>query len=255
MTYLANMRYLASDNLMGYLRFATGYRPGGPNFVINDPVTGEPLVEPDVRVRLADRATKAASRPARRIGATALDAALYLIDWDDMQITLPATASASVANAGTARSRGAELTLTGRPTEALTLLGTFAYINAKLTEDSPRPGRRDGDPLARYAGLHDGSLGRLRLRRSATRVRRRGDLRYVDDRVSSFKDSFERRNTSLPEYDDARPAWLASISARPPCSCTSRTCSTSEDCCPRDGADRGGWARQCFAHCSHARTE
>jgi iron complex outermembrane receptor protein len=45
-TYLANLRYLANDNLMSYFRFATGYRPGGPNFVGSDPATGLPLGNP-----------------------------------------------------------------------------------------------------------------------------------------------------------------------------------------------------------------
>ena len=42
-TYLANLRYRISDRQTVYARFATGYRPGGPNFVVNDPVTGSPL--------------------------------------------------------------------------------------------------------------------------------------------------------------------------------------------------------------------
>ena len=42
-TYLANARYHLSDRATAYARFATGYRPGGPNSVLNDPLTGLPL--------------------------------------------------------------------------------------------------------------------------------------------------------------------------------------------------------------------
>jgi len=38
-TYLANVRYRFSENATAYARFATGYRPGGPNLAANDPVS------------------------------------------------------------------------------------------------------------------------------------------------------------------------------------------------------------------------
>src|SRR3546814_13649351 len=39
-TYLANARYKFSSRATAYVRFATGYRPGGPNFV--SPVVASP---------------------------------------------------------------------------------------------------------------------------------------------------------------------------------------------------------------------
>ena len=39
------------------------------------------------------------------------------------------------------------MTLTGRPVEALTLVGAFAYTDAELTEDSADLGADAGDPL------------------------------------------------------------------------------------------------------------
>ena len=41
-TYLANARYRFSPHVTTYARFATGYRPGGPNFLGLDPATGAP---------------------------------------------------------------------------------------------------------------------------------------------------------------------------------------------------------------------
>ena len=145
-TYLANLRYLANDNLMAYLRFATGYRPGGPNFVLNDPETGQPLAPPTFesdKLKSYEGGLKV-STADRRFSA---DAALYLIDWQNMQVVANINGFGVIANAGTARSTGAELTLTALPVPALTMVGAFAYMKAELTEDAPDLGGKDGDSL------------------------------------------------------------------------------------------------------------
>jgi len=184
-TYLASLRYLANDHLMSYLRVASGYRPGGPNIVLNDPVTGEPLANPtfDSDSLTSYEAGIKISNSDRRY---ALDAAIYQIDWDDIQIIAAINGVGVTANAASARSRGAELTLTGRPVESLTLVGAFAYTDAELTEDSPDLGADAGDPLPNtpkftaalsadsnfdVAG-HDAGVG--------------ATWRYIDDRVSGY---------------------------------------------------------------------
>ena len=198
-TYLANVRYLASDNLMTYFRFATGYRPGGPNFQGSDPVTGEPLgnaaFESD-ELQSYEGGLKATTDD-RRYSA---DIALYLINWDNMQVASQSNGIGVIANASTARSTGAEFSLTALPVPELTLLGTFAYTHAKLTDDAPDLGGLDGDPLpdtpnfaftvsGDYAfGVfdHTGSVGAA--------------LRYVGERVSSFDASAGSPQYRLPEY-------------------------------------------------------
>ena len=198
-TYLANLRYLASDNLMTYARYATGYRPGGPNFLGSDPVTGQPLGNPAFEsdeLQSYEAGLKAITDD-RRYSA---DIALYLINWDNMQVGAARNGIGVVANAGTARSTGAEFTLTALPVPELTLLGTFAWTHAKLTEDAPDLGGRDGDPLPDTPDLaftvsgdysfgvleHTGTVGAL--------------LRYVGDRVSGFEASAGSPQYRLPEY-------------------------------------------------------
>jgi iron complex outermembrane receptor protein len=200
-TYLANVRYRASDTMMTYVRIASGYRPGGPNVVINDPATGQPLSNPTFE---SDSLTSyevglKASTEDRRY---AIDAAIYTIDWSDMQINVARNGVGTVGNAGSARSTGAELTLTGRPIEALTLVGAFAYIDAELTEDSPATdlGAQAGDPLpntpeftaalsADYGfdiGGRDTSVG--------------GTWRFMDDRVVGYRDGANPQ-FDLPSFD------------------------------------------------------
>ena len=117
-----------------------------------------------------------------------------------MQVAAARNGIGVVANAETARSTGAEFTLTARPFPELTLLGTFAYIHAKLTDDAPDLGGRDGDPLpdtpdfaftvsGDYAfGIagHDSSAGAM--------------LWYVDDRVSGFDNNPGAPQFNLPSY-------------------------------------------------------
>jgi outer membrane receptor protein involved in Fe transport len=189
-TYLANLRYLASDNLMAYVRVATGYRPGGPNLVINDPTTGQPLADPTFAsdsLTSYEGGVKVSSSDRRY----SLDAAIYQIDWDDMQIVVARNGVGVVGNAGSARSRGAELTLTGRPVDALTLLGSFAYTDAEILEDSPPTdlGAQKGDPLpgtpkftAAVSGEYSFDIGSRAAALGAT-------YRHVDDRQSAYSQS------------------------------------------------------------------
>ncbi|MGI9246413.1 MAG: TonB-dependent receptor, partial [Steroidobacteraceae bacterium] len=193
-TYLAGLRYLPNENLRAYLRIATGYRPGGPNVVANDPATGLPLADPtfDSDSLTSYEAGVKMSSAGQRYS---VDAAIYQIDWDDLQINVVRNGIGVAGNAGTARSRGAELTLTARPVDPLTLVGAFGYTDAKLTEDSPDLGAQNGDPLpgtpeytvalaADYAftlGGHGASAG--------------ASWRYIDDRVSGY------RSGGYPQYD------------------------------------------------------
>jgi outer membrane receptor protein involved in Fe transport len=199
LTYLASARYLASENLMGYVRVASSYRPGGPNLVINDPETGLPLADPtfDSDSLVSYEAGIKASSADRRY---AVDAAIYQIDWEDLQIVVARNGVGVVGNAATARSRGAELTLTANPLEPLRLVGAFAYMDPELTADAPDLGAESGDPLPNTPEFtvalsadydfplfgQDASLG--------------ATWRYIDDRVSGYKNG-SNPLFPLPSYE------------------------------------------------------
>jgi outer membrane receptor protein involved in Fe transport len=157
LTYLATIRYRASDNLMSYVRYATGYRPGGPNIVVND-LNGQPLASPTFG---ADelRSYEAGIKTTTSDGSFGVDAAVYFIKWDDLQINAVRNGLGVVANAAAAESKGAELTLTWVPVPQLALVGAFAYIDAELSEGRARPGRAGRRSAPRHTGLHGLACG------------------------------------------------------------------------------------------------
>jgi outer membrane receptor protein involved in Fe transport len=197
-TYLATIRYRASENLMSYLRYATGYRPGGPNVVLND-LNGEPLASPTFgadKLRSYEGGVKVNSADGR----FGVDAAVYFIKWDDLQINAVRNGLGVVDNAAAAESKGAELTLTLAPTPHLTLVGAFAYIDAELSEDAPDLGGLDGDRLPdtpEFTGALSADYGFEMTGREAFVG---ATVRHVTDRVSSYDASAGSPQYDLPEY-------------------------------------------------------
>jgi iron complex outermembrane receptor protein len=201
-TYLANVRYRVNDHVMPYLRVATGYRPGGPNLVLNDPETGLPVAAPtfDSDSLTSYEGGLKASTSDRRYS---LDAAVYQIDWEDLQIVAVRNAVGVVANASAARSRGAELTLTAVPSDALTLRGAFGYMQSELSEDSPPSdlNAKKGDTLPDTPELtgtvsadYNFNVGGYDSWAGAT-------FRYVDSRVSAVNKTGSSPQYELPSYD------------------------------------------------------
>jgi iron complex outermembrane recepter protein len=146
-TYLANARYRFTDQSTAYVRYATGYRPGGPNIVTNDPITGLPAASPTFgpdELKSYEVGFKADSAD-RTYG---MDMALYYTRWSSIQLSVTRNLIPFRTNAGDARIRGAELTLTARPIEALRLMGAFAYQDGELTQTIVgAPGAVDGTAL------------------------------------------------------------------------------------------------------------
>lgn len=194
-TYLANARYRLGGRQTVYARFATGYRPGGPNFVVNDPVSGAPLAP----ATFASDSLKSYELGYK--GETAdrrfsLDLSAYHIDWRDIQVTTAAGGVSVIANAGAAKIDGGEATLVARPTSALTLSGAFAYQDARLAQDAPLLGALKGDRLPNVAKLTAAVLADYQLSSQGLRPTLGATVRYVDDRSASFD-----ANAGLPQYE------------------------------------------------------
>lgn len=196
-TYLANMRYRLNDRATAYLRYATGYRPGGPNFAIVD-TTGQPLVpetfEAD-RLKSYEVGFRGETRD-RRFG---IDAAAYDIDWSNIQITAFRGGFGVIANAEGATIRGAELTLTARPTRVVTVAGTFAYQDAQMSEADFDLGAANGERLPNVPRFTASLNADYELPVSSLQPTIGVTARYVGDRTSGFDNAVG--NPSLqPQY-------------------------------------------------------
>jgi outer membrane receptor protein involved in Fe transport len=127
MTYLINPKFHITDDVMLYARAASGFRPGGPNFVLS-PGLGNPTYDPDRlwSYELGEKSTFLDKRAT-------LNFDIYDILWKDIQVTVNVGGVNQLENAGTARVTGAEMAFDYRILPALTVGGSAAYTNARLT--------------------------------------------------------------------------------------------------------------------------
>lgn len=139
-TFKLNVSYKVNDDTLVYATASEGYRPGGANRTQQLGATYDAdfvtAYELGVKSTLMD-------------GRMRLNAAVYTMDWDDMQLGFfnPAISLLGlVDNVGTAESQGFELDTTFLATEQLELNFSYAYNKAELTEDYDS--RNDGTPDA-----------------------------------------------------------------------------------------------------------
>lgn len=199
-TYLANARYRFSDKATFYVRYATGYRPGGPNYVVDDPLTGEPLA-PATFKSDSLQSFEAGFKAETADRSFGIDLAGYYIDWNDIQIATAAGGVSVIANAGGAHVTGAELTLTARPSSTLTATGSFAWQHARIADDSADLGATKGDRLPnvpKYTVTMN--LDYRAPATSALRPSAGATVRFVSDRSSSFDGSARFPQYDLPDY-------------------------------------------------------
>jgi outer membrane receptor protein involved in Fe transport len=207
-TFLLTPRLKFSSSLMGYMRVASGYRPGGPNVVSAPlPITFgsdetrnyEIGVKGDVFDRLLS-----------------FDASVYYIDWKDIQIQAfdPGLRSSYVVNGGKARSQGVELSAEARPLVGWILSGWIAYSDATLMENlisaDPSTGAagvtavgRNGDRLP-FSSRWSGSLSVDEEFALTSEIRGfvGGSWSYVGERRGDFASVFAPNvpRGTLPSY-------------------------------------------------------
>lgn len=143
--YLFNLRYRATDNMSYYARVASGYRPGGANFLILD-VDGTPLSKPFYEsdsLWSYEFGVKGTSEDGR----WSYDLAAFYIDWEDYIVNQTVGGVTVATNAEKAISRGFEASIGMAATEALTITAALAYTNAELAANDPNVGGADGTQL------------------------------------------------------------------------------------------------------------
>jgi outer membrane receptor protein involved in Fe transport len=193
-TYLANARYRFSPNVIAYARFATGYRPGGPNYLVLDPATGAPAAPATFKSDSLDsyEAGIKAETADRSFG---IDLSGYFINWKDIQLLTAVAGVTTYVNAGGAHIKGMELTLTARPSRELVATGAFSYNDGFITDDNAALGAARGERLPNTPHLTAALNLDYRLADSPLAPTFGATLRYVSDRTASFD-----ANASLPQY-------------------------------------------------------
>lgn len=142
-TYLFNPSFKFNDDLMAYVRVASGFRPGGANVGVPPGLGAPTTFKPDklTSYELGFKSTLLDHRMT-------FDADVFYVDWDQVQITSTAGGFGFLSNGGKAKSQGVELSWQYTPVSGLILSANASYTDAKLIADTP-PGvyGYKGDPL------------------------------------------------------------------------------------------------------------
>jgi outer membrane receptor protein involved in Fe transport len=142
-TYSVAPSWHVDTNTMVYARVASGYRPGGPNVL---PPGTPSSVEHEYG---SDKTTneEIGFRSSQFHGALSLDAALFNVNWKNIQLLEIVDGFGVNGNGGTAKSQGVEWTLAYAPAQGIKLQWVGAYTDAKLTSPAPALDANSGDPL------------------------------------------------------------------------------------------------------------
>lgn len=196
-TYLLNPRWHITPNAMLYAKVASGYRPGGPNFVLQLG-QGAPTFQPDKlwNYEIGEKATLLDGRAT-------LNADVYDIAWSRIQLTVNNGGINQIENGGSARIKGAELNGAYKVTPHLTLTASGAWTDAKLSSAVPALGLfQSGSrmPLspkfnAALAGTWNFNVGS-----QSTADLTVSDI-YVGDRTAGYMGSPVAPGYKLPGYN------------------------------------------------------
>lgn len=148
-TYSAGAKYHFTNDVMGYVRIASGYQPGGPNLAgpgIPPTFGSDTLTNYEVGLK--------SEFWDRRL---LVDVDAFYIKWNDIQLLSNGAGFSHGVNGGTARSQGMEANVSLRPIAGLALDGTLSYVDATLTQDIADIGGLSGDRLPNIPRL-SGSL-------------------------------------------------------------------------------------------------
>lgn len=198
-TYLGTVRYHISDDNMIYARASSGYRPGGPNLVISDPVTGMSLgatsFEPDT---IWNYELGVKLRPVYWLTA---DVSAFRIDWSNIQLASIVNGIGVFANGASARSQGVEFAFDARPTDAWTVSLLGAWMNSELTAPAPDVSGRDGERLPNSPRLSLTASTDYRLFESGDLTGSIGaSWKYLGKRTASFDASLSAPQYVLPAF-------------------------------------------------------
>lgn len=191
-TWSVSPRFELSDHASLYARVAKGYRPGGPNVVPPGAGSAFPtFFEPDTLISY-----EAGIRGETADRSFSLDASLYYLDWSNIQVLVVYQTGigpiGADGNGDAARSQGAEITATLRPTRGFSVVANLAYNDATLRDDLPEgDGGFAGNRLpyapewtANLSADYEWGVG------SGTTAFVGGNVRLVSDQEADFDEAY-----------------------------------------------------------------
>jgi iron complex outermembrane receptor protein len=194
-TYLATVQWKPNPQLTTYLRAASGYRPGGPQF------SPSPNV-PDAFGPDTVWDYEAGAKGAWLGGRLSADADVYRMNWRNIQLNALVNGLTVTGNGGNAHSQGVEFQGQFVPVPHLTLGANAAYDQTRIDSISANStaGAQVGDPLpntpkwsgaltADYSvplGQAVGSVGATYSYQGATQSSFSGVNSYIDARIPSY---------------------------------------------------------------------
>jgi outer membrane receptor protein involved in Fe transport len=195
-TYLGTLRWRPDRNVTVYARAASGYRPGGPQTSPTLPVGAPTAIKPDT-VWNYESGVKATLLD----GQFSIDASVFHIDWDNIQLSTIYGGFVLQANGGKAQVDGLEMT--ARPIRNLTVSTNLGYTNSRLTRVDPGVsasiGAYAGDKLPLTPPWTVAMLADQKIPLSDTLTASLGGtVRMRSDMPSSFAGSTINPNVKIP---------------------------------------------------------
>ncbi|HYE87018.1 MAG TPA: TonB-dependent receptor [Vicinamibacterales bacterium] len=146
--------YRFRPEAMGYVSLARGYKAGGfnPAAIPGRSAYGE---EHAWHVEAGVKGTAAG-------GKVAATAAVFYINWDDLQLNVPnpfVPAQFYIFNVGSARSRGVELDVTARPRSDVDVFAAVGLTSARFAEGTEANGLDVGDNELPYTPDYTATFG------------------------------------------------------------------------------------------------
>lgn len=196
-TWLLNPSYHFTKDFMLYAKVASGYRPGGPNFVLQLG-QGAPTFQPDKlwNYEVGEKATLLNGRAT-------LNADLYDIYWSRIQLTVNNGGINQIENGGSARIKGAEFSAALKATPHLTLTASGAYTDAKLSSAVPALGLAQSGSRLPFSAKFNAALAAtygFNVGSQSTGQFTLSDV-WVGNRTAGYKGSPVAPYYQLPDYN------------------------------------------------------
>ncbi|WP_244315103.1 TonB-dependent receptor [Paraburkholderia unamae] len=199
-TYMFTARYALTPQSNVYVRAASGYRPGGPNTGLLNPLTGlpaaaAPTFKPDTL--WSYEAGYKADLFDKRLS---LSVTGYDILWHDIQQINSSGGFNTFINAGNAEIRGLELSSTLRPTNRWTFGANLNLSTSRLLTGSALAGTVAGESLPVAPRISASLLANYRFMLAGNPAYAGVQERFIGNRDSAFVTSNGTPNYHMPGY-------------------------------------------------------